>query len=382
MSQKVEEARTTKEALVWISQDGYKPTKAELIKLLKNRRLQEEEKEKVELNRAQNTLARTFESEQGGSIIVDEENVTAVRARSPLLTEAQEAFINRSPIDNAQDTSAVTDSNRLSSSTTLEIYAETSTTVDSRSLRDAVTQTDKIDGSKPSILKRKTGGRVTGAKHNEQTSNRTSMSMNLDTRTTKIKSRPRSSGWNSSPRIQRPGYERSIRTDEPFFDISSLRRPTSASSSITLNETNTSPTLACELKNTTGINAPAENNKSSTNNIDKPRAFEKTTLVTSRRNDGLISRLKNASVTNTFSGTSLSRRKSETSIPGFISSTNNDHIKSTRSLSASRVESKQQAFGLASDSPVLIKNRQERDRLQRLNHHSVTAMSSSSSSQP
>jgi len=251
-------------------------------------------------------------------------------------------------------------------------------------MRDAVTQTDKIDGSKPSILKRKTGGRVTGAKHttNEQTSNRTSMSMNSDTRTTKIKSRPRSSGWNSSPRLQRPGYERSIRTDEPFFDImSSLKRPTSASSSITLNETNTSPTLTCELKNTTisGINAPAENNKSSTNNIDKPRAFEKTTLVTSRRNDGLISRLKNSSVTNT-SGTSLS--KSETSIPGSMSSTNNDHIKSTRSLSASRVESKQQAFGLASDSPVLIKNRQERDRLQRSNQHSVTAISSSSSSQP
>lgn len=361
------EARTTKEALVWIVQDDYKPTRAELIKLLKTRRLQEEEKEKVELNRAQNTLART--------IIVDDDNVTAIRARSPLRTEAQDAFINRNPIDNALYTSSTTDSTRLKSSTTLEMYAETSTPDDSRSLRDAVTQTDKVDGSKSTILKRMTGGRVTGSKHT--TINEHFMA-NSDTRTTKIKSRPRSSGWNSSPRLQRPGYERSIRTDEPFFDMSSLRRPTSAS--ITIYETNNPLALTCELKNT--INAPAENTKSSTNNIDKPGAVEKTnpTLVNSRRNDGLISRLKNASVTNTISGTSISRRKSESSLLGSMSSSNNDYIKSTRSLSAYRVESKQQAFGLASDSPVLIKNRQERDRLQRLNHHSVTTILSSSSS--
>jgi hypothetical protein len=358
------EARTTKEALIWIDSESNQPTRAELMKLLKTRRLQKEEMANSRFNTI-NVVDSTniVESHitETESTSVNESCTRPMRSRSPLRTEAQDAFIDRSIekdcIQSSQDLP-------LERSSLISNITETRMGgVESQILKDAMTQTDKIEQPKSIIYKKK---RHIASAPTKRT--HTIITPNAAVKTTKMKMKTGlSRRWNDSSRLERPGYERSIRTDEPFFDMSSVSKKSDLSSSLPLYNT----TTVSKVEIHDSITTITEKLGIST---EKSASIDTFQASSSKRNDGIISRMKSVAIKSTREN--VMRRLSESNLESSFSRTvNQNHNRASRSLSPPQLQSQQKAFGLASDSPALIKDRQARDRIQILK--TKTASSSS-----
>ena len=379
----VQEARSTKEALIWnTTSDDSRPSRAALIKSLKDRRLQEERL----------SLARTVLEPNQLVWSRDDASVSVVKARSPPRTEAQDAFCLHATTSfpNLNESGvAVTRTTPINNHCQMyDAFAQTDET-----LLIGKKKTEKIRHStlKPTV-------KIKPIPLPEKTTRTKRMTERTSSRRLE---------WNSSIRLQRPSYQRSIRTDEPFLDLSSslsVNKKADESShneSIRLNESHqnemkSTETSLKEMKSATSI---ISTDRIPTTIISTDRITSSTSLIqlskteSFRNYDGLLTRLKKSTMANSIPSNQLqqgktydeifhqsatiNRRLSESNL--FRSS--NGLEKSTkrcRSLS-SRDDKKQRiqpVFGLASDSPALIRDRRARDRLQILTKQ-TTSMSSS-----
>ena len=371
----VQEARSTKEALIWnTTSDDSRPSRAALIKSLKDRRLQEERL----------SLTRTvLEPNQLVCSRSDDASVSVVKARSPPRTEAQDAFCLHA---------TTSFPNLNESGVAVTLIARTTPINNHCQMYDAFAQTDEtlLIGKKKTEKIRRTTLKPTVKIKPIPLPEKTTRTKGMTERTSS-----RRLEWNSSIRLQRPSYQRSIRTDEPFLDLSSslsVNKKADESShneSIRLNESHQNEmkrteTSLKEMKSATSI---ISTDRIPTTLISTDRITSSTSLIqlskteSFRNYDGLLTRLKKSTMANSTpsdqQSATINRRLSESNL--FRSSNGLEKsTKRSRSLS-SRDDKKQQiqpVFGLASDSPALSRDRRARDRLQILTKQ-TTSMSSS-----